>query len=792
MWTTGWKILKNKTLKVIIFVFIVFYIIYSFLFFFKPSLSRNESYATIILDKNNEIIASRTSIDKQWRLKNTGNELSNKYISCLITYEDQHFYSHFGIDFKAIARAAKTNIMAHKIKSGGSTITMQLVRLLDNRKGKSYYAKIKEILFALWIEIAYSKNEILLAYTQVAPFGSNIVGLEAASWKYFEKKISNLSWSEAALLAILPNNPSQIFPGKNNNILLKKRNNLLKKLVDKNIISSKDFNTYCSEPLPKSIIVFDNIAPHLLDYFSNKNENNVIFTTISKKYQDEINNILIKNKSNLSRINVHNACVLVVDVKQNNIIAYAGNIPNISNKYSKDVDIIQAPRSTGSILKPLLFAMNLNEGKLLSSSLVADIPTIIAGYAPKNFDLTYDGAVSFSSALHRSLNVPAVRILQDYGIEKFHHNLTNFGITTLTKPASHYGLTLILGGAEATLWDLCKVYANMAKNLKTYTIYNSYLKYDNKCFKIIKNNDSIAYSTKDFSDENILGAGAIYQTFEAMNEVARPDEEEGWKLFSNQKIAWKTGTSFGNRDAWAIGCTPEYVVGVWAGNANGVGAAEHTGIKSAAPILFDVFNILNPKEWFEMPQNDVIKAHICEKSGFRKGNNCEKYKINYIPKSCSQTSTCSYCNEIFVDKTEKFRVNKSCENESEMILKKYFSLPPAMEYYYKSKNASYKILPVWKSNCGNISLNSSIEIIYPLQNSKIFVPKVINSKKGSIVFQAAYKGMGKLYWHIDTEFVCETEVFHQLTFTPKTGKHILTVEDSQGNTKKVNFEIINP
>lgn len=779
----------NLIKKIVFFVFFI-----SFLFFFlrinKPNIFPETKFSTLILDQNNEILTARTSEDKQWRFKLNEDSIPKNYIESVILFEDKYFYYHFGVNFFSIGRAIIQNYKAQKIKSGASTITMQLARKIRNRKGKSYLDKIIEIGLAFWIEIAYSKNEIIKAYCQIAPFGGNIVGLEAASWKFFGKKSPILSWSEAALLAILPNNPTKLYPGKNNNFLINKRNLLLLKLFQNNKIPVNDYKSSILEPLPNSIIKFENNAPHILDYLLKNQKSNIINTSLSKYYQIKINEILKKYSSHLFANGIQNACVLVLDVKQNSVLAYIGNLPNTTSENNKDVDIIQSPRSTGSILKPLLFAMNLNDGKLLSSSLVADIPTIIAGYAPKNYDLGFDGAVPFSNAIHRSLNVPAVRVLQEYGIEQFHFNLKNLGISTLRNAAPHYGLSIILGGAEATLWDICNIYAGMARTLQSYNTYNTYCKTDLKFSEIINLKHLKPYKSSDYTINSLLSAYSIFQTFEAMNEVSRPDQEEGWKLLTSSKIAWKTGTSFGNRDAWAIGCTPEYVVGIWAGNADGEGRANLTGIKIAAPIMFDIFNILKNKTWFKEPENDKIKAEICSKSGFRKSKNCELLDTVNICKSGVKSPLCMYCKEIITDITGKYRIHLNCENNLNIKSKKYFSLPPTMEYYYKSKHADYQIIPPYRSDCSSETKQNEIEIVYPLPFSKIFIPKKLDTKKGKVTLQVAFKGKGKIFWHIDKEFISETNFLHQLSIEPTLGKHILTVEDENGNRKSINFEIV--
>ena len=546
----------------------------------------------MLFDNKGNLLGAKVADDGQWRFA-ADTLVPQKFASCIATYEDKRFYTHIGIDAIAVGRALLQNFRNGKIVSGGSTITMQLARLQTHRKGNSILAKFIEGLVALRTETEYSKQEILRLYASKAPFGGNIVGLEAASWRYYGRNPSQLSWAESALLAVLPNNPSRIFPGQNEGLLKKKRDNLLKKLWLLHQIDTSTYRLALLEPIPTKPLLLPKAAPHLLDQaIKDGHKNEQIFSTIDANIQHRATEILRKYHELFVANGIYNGAVLVLDVKTGKTLAYVGNVENEHNEANSfDVDLIQRPRSTGSILKPFLFAMNLNEGRLLGQSIVPDIPTIIGGYAPKNHDFGYDGAVMFKKSLSRSLNVPAVRVLQEYGIEKFRNNLQLLGLSTFTKPAAHYGLSIILGGGEATLWDLCSTYASMARSLGHYNKFKGvYFDFDYRKAiydsKILKQDAYLRYLLKPVST-NILSASSIWFTFDAMNEVSRPDLEIGWKNFSSSiKLAWKTGTSFGNRDAWAIGCNPDYVVGVWIGNADGEGRHQLTGINCAAPVLF--------------------------------------------------------------------------------------------------------------------------------------------------------------------------------------------------------------
>ncbi len=757
--------------------------------FCLPSPLFKSKTSTVLEDNKGELLAAKIAEDGQWRFPLT-TTLPQKFIDCIIQFEDRGFYTHWGVSPTAIVRATKQNIQANKTISGGSTLTMQVVRMARKGQKRTVFEKAIEIILATRLEFSYSKKEILALYASNAPFGSNVVGIDAASWRYFGREPSKLSWAESATLAVLPNAPSLIYPGKNQERLLKKRNRLLDQLYVAKIIDKETCELSKQEPLPGKPHAIPQIAPHLLlraskETFLGKR----IRSTIDGHLQERVNTIIENHHKILKGNEIHNACAIVLDVNTGKVLAYVGNTLNTGKpEYEGDVDVINAPRSTGSILKPFLFASMLNDGELLSTTLIPDIPTQIAGYAPQNYNETFDGAVPAKRALARSLNIPAVRMLQSYGIEKFNYNLKKLGMTTLTYAPDHYGLSVILGGAEGKLWDITGMYASMARTLNHYTDYNG--KYDKNDFH------PPSYVTQeekdpDIENASILDAASIYFTFEAMVEVSRPDEDAGWKQYtSSSKVAWKTGTSFGFRDGWAIGITPKYVVGVWVGNADGEGRPGLVGIQTAAPILFDIFSVLKPSKWFSPPYDEMEKVKLCKQSGCRASDICEPTEMVWIQKNGLRTEPCKYHRLIHLDASGAYRVNSNCEDVAKMKHVNWFVLPPAMEWYYKSKNTTYKELPPLRSDCETGGL-SGMEIIYPKQFSRIYVPVEIDGSTGKTVFQVAHRKANTIiYWHLDGVFVGSTQSNHQMGLAPDEGIHTLTLVDEEGESLVQQFEIV--
>lgn len=773
-------VLSNKKKAAISFLLLVLY------YFSLPQTLFQEPYATVIESADGELLAAKIASDGQWRFP-AADSVPYKFKKCIVYYEDEHFYHHFGFNPVAMYKAFNQNRKAGKVVRGGSTLTQQVIRLSRNNQKRTYFEKLIEVILATRLEFRHSKETILNLYAAHAPFGGNVVGIEMASWRYFGVQAHQLSWAESATLAVLPNAPRLIYPGKNQEKLLAKRNALLKKLYSEKIIDKLTLELSLKEPLPQKPYNLPQIAPHLLQKIAKNHLGKRIKTTVDISLQNRVNQIANYYYNQYKQNEVHNLAILIIDVQNRNIVSYVGNAPTDAI-HDKDVDIVTAPRSTGSILKPLLYASMLDEGEILPNTLVPDIPTQISGYAPQNFNLTFDGAVPAQRALSRSLNIPSVLMLQQHSVYKFYETLQRYKLKNINKHPNHYGLSLILGGAESNLWDLCKTYANLTATLNYYTKTN---KYHTKEFSDLNyQKDVLQDFGNDSQEKNIVGAGSIYLTYSAMKEVNRPEGDEAWKFYdSSLQIAWKTGTSFGNRDAWAIGTNSQYVVGIWVGNASGEGRPELTGVESAAPLLFDVFNLLPKKGWFKKPLNDLETVEVCALSGYLAQDDCPK-RNELITKKGKKTTVCPYHKLVHLDKTEQYRVNSNCESVENIVSKKWFILPPVMEWYYKNVHIDYKPLPPYREDCFEAQQHA-MDFIYPKSNSKIYLAKNFESKVQPVILKVAHSNRNaKLYWYIDDVYKGETQTFHEMPIDAQTGIHYITVVDEQGNEIRRKIEII--
>ena len=742
-----------KRKKIILLVIVFFLIAY---YFCLPRKLFNVPYATVVNDRNGELLGARIADDEQWRFPPC-DTVPEKFKICIIEFEDRYYRYHWGVNPLSIGRAVIQNIREKRIVSGGSTISMQVIRLSRNRN-RTIGEKFIEMLLATRLEFRYSKEKILALYASHAPFGGNVVGLDAAAWRYFGHSANQLSWAESATLAVLPNAPALLHLSKNRQFLLEKRNRLLKRLFDIKKIDEITYDLALSEDLPSEPIPLPQIAPHWVSYQHQEHKGEQVVSTIDKSLQIRVEDLLEIWHTEFLRQDIRNLAAIVIDVKTNDILVYCGNVRFNETKSGNQVDIIRSERSTGSILKPFLYYVALQEGDILPHTILPDIPININGFSPQNFNRSYEGAVPASEAVARSLNVPLVNLLRQYGVPKFYNFLKQHQIASLPQPAAHYGLSLILGGAEAQLGDLAKAYTDMARSLLNL--------------------------------KSSFQPAAVWQVFDALKELNRPEEIDWRTIPSMQTIAWKTGTSYGFRDAWAIGVTPKYVVGVWVGNSSGEGKPNLIGARTAGPVLFDIFDRLPSSQWFEHPSGVFVEAEVCRQSGYLKGRFCEETDTMLICPNGLQTNICPYHIRVNLTLDKRFRVYEHCAETNATLQESWFVLPPAWAWYYRQRHPEYQALPPFLPGCEGDGVNP-MQFIYPQgSNTIVYMQKQMDGSIGNITFELAHSNRNAtVFWHIDNEYITSTTDFHKLSVNLPVGIHSITVVDGEGNTLSCYVEV---
>lgn len=748
----------------------------------------DKPYSTVLLDRNGGVIGMRAAADGQIRFGET-EELPARYVAAVLLFEDRMFVSHQGVNWWALGRALVQNIRAGKVVSGGSTLSMQVVRMALGNPPRTIPEKLREMILTLRLEQSYSKKQILQFYAAHAPFGGNIVGLQAAAMKYFRRSPAQLSWAEAALLAVLPNAPALVYPGKNTPRLRQKRDKLLKKLWQEGMMTEDDYTLALAEPLPEKKYDVPVLASHLLDRACREHPGEECPSFIDARLQSRIGAIVERHISGLSYNYIYNAAVLVAHIPTGEVRAYVGNTLPRQGSQGNDVDIVRAVRSSGSILKPALYASMLQGGFILPGTLIPDIPLRFGNYAPSNFSRDFKGAVPADQALAQSLNIPFVSMLRNYTYARFYDDLKQAGITSLHREADHYGLSLILGGAETSLWDLCNLYGGMAAVLNHYAENDGrYFPGEYRRLKLWQRQEEVPAAGEE---NRVWSAAALWQTLKALEKVERPEMESGWKNFvSAMNLSWKTGTSFGFRDAWAIGVNPEYVIGVWVGNADGEGRPGLVGVRAAAPLLFEVAALLPVHDRFEEPVEEMQEVVVCRRSGYRASDWCEQTDTIRVCEAGVRTPTCPFHRPVYLDPTGQWRVNSDCEAVGRMLVKPWFILPPVQEWYYSRTHVDYRKLPPYRPDC-HPGEEEVMEMVYPQRGTRVFIPLDFGGQPGRVVFEAVHRSADAVvYWHVDDTYLGATRNVHQMELYVREGRHILTLVDQSGNQLRQSFRVV--
>jgi len=728
----------------------------------------NTPYSKLLVDKDGYLLEARIASDEQWRFPLI-DSVSTKFEKCITRYEDKNFRYHPGVNPIALARAVYLNLKNGKVVSGASTITMQTIRLSRQNKNRSLLEKAIEITWALRLELTHSKDEILKLYVTQAPFGGNVVGVETASWRYFNRAPSELSWAENAMLAVLPNAPGLIHLGKNRALLKSKRDKLLLNLREHKDLTKEEYAIAIAEPLPKPVNSLPHHAFHLIDRFSTPGK---IHSTIDFQIQSQFNAEAQNYANRLKQQGIHNLSAVLIEVATGNVLSYVGNIQKENDANAGKVDMLKSVRSSGSILKPFLYIAATDDGIITPKQLLPDYPMNFYGYRPANYNPEFDGLVPADEALYRSLNIPSAWLLSSFGITKFKSQLNRQGLSSINRPAQQYGLSMILGGAEVNLLELSSAYSALSWQLQNPNKKSNY----STCLTA---SDTLSnpYSQKIYDD------GSIYSVFDALTNTYRPETESHWKNFSSgRKIAWKTGTSFGNRDAWAVGVTPEYVLGVWVGNSSGQGVSGMTGLNHAAPFLFRLSNLLPQTTWFDEPLS-MTPQQVCAVSGMKSNNYCPVSKESFLPQSASNSAGCAYHKQILLNE-DGLRVYVDCAN-SKTNMDTFFVLPPIVSHYYSLKKPSYRKLPEWQANCN--SNDDRISILYPINGGRISIPK---DNDGGITAKVFYDSETKeLFWDLNGKFIGSTTAIHEAVIYPIRGANTLTVTDENGNVFSSEFTV---
>jgi len=750
-----------------------------------------DEYSTLVFDTHGKLLHATLAGDEQYRFPLEAVQLPEKYVTAVLASEDRRFYRHPGVDPLALANAAATNLKTGKRLRGGSTITMQVVRLA-HPKGRTYVNKAVECLAALKLSLHFSKEDVLRLYAAHVPMGGNIVGIQAASTIYFGKPADELTWAEAALFAVLPNAPSMISVERERHALLAKRNALLKKLFEEGVIDEVTCGASSEEPLPDAIRRLPFTAPHFSQYArAGHPRARVLTTTLDEEIQRRVVDAARLHRASLAHQGIPNLAVLVVETQTGKIRAYLGSQDFQDAESGGQVDGVQAHRSTGSLLKPFLIAKALDRGPFSMESRIQDVPTFYGTFAPQNASMEFSGLARLDDVLIQSLNVPSVRLLNAYGVYNFYDFLVDGGLGGLFRGPDGYGLSLILGGAEASLFELVQLYValgNLGQFRPVEAIDRPAEPHTDRRSAFEPRIASAAGS----NERRLFSQGAAWLVLNALTRLSRPGVEYYWEYFDNRiPVAWKTGTSYGQKDGWAIGVNKQWTIGVWAGNFTGEGNALLTGTGSAAPLLFTLFNTLTrhgEPGWVDEPTFDLVDVVCCEESGFPAGPDCSRTFRSKRPRSAYAPGECPYHRRFLVDKATGRQVCSLCWKGVDTEWVTRFVVPPGVREIFTKTGRHADAVPVHAANCPDFHDDCRMELVYPVDGIKIFVPRDFDGVHEKIVFSAKHQTPSThVFWYLNGSLVGETVGTHECTVDLDPGAYTLTVQDEDGFSRTAAF-----
>jgi penicillin-binding protein 1C len=740
------------------------FLLFLLLNWFFP-IKTNIEYSTIITDDKGEVVHAFLTSDDKWRMKTELDEISPLLRKTIIEKEDRYFFYHPGVNPLAVGRALVKNLLRMKRTSGASTITMQVARLLEPKK-RTWFNKIKEMFRAFQLEWKYSKSEILQLYLNLVPYGGNIEGVKSASILYFKKNPDHLSLAEITALSIIPNRPSSLVMGRNNDLIVQERNRWLRRFAKEKIFTQQQINDALEEPLDAWRGSVPKWIPHLA-YKLKRQGGPIIRTHINMHNQLQTEKLVQDYVRVLAMKNIRNAAVVVIDNETHNVITYVGSANFHDTTDGGQVNGAAAIRQPGSTLKPLLYGLCIDKGMMTPKSVITDVAVSYDGFAPENYDKEFHGYVTMEYALEHSLNIPAVKGLRMIGVDEMVQQLARCDFKQIRKDQRKLGLSMVLGGCGATLEELTGLYSIFAN--------------EGKYFK-----PNFIQTEDKPGGKKILSPAAAFMINEILTKIDRPDFPLNWQSTEHMpKIAWKTGTSYGRRDAWSIGYNKKYTVGVWVGNFSALGVPELTGANVATPLLFKIFNTLDydaDREWFSKPEDCDIRL-VCSETGMEPAEHCTHTVSDYFIPLVSSTVKCNNTLEVMLSPDEKISYCRVCMPSAGYKKKMIKAIPAEMQHYFEDKRIAYDKVPPHNPSCEKIFREEGPTITSPRNGSEYLVSR----KNPEPLALSCYSGndVSKVYWYINNQFYKSADANTKQFFIPQEGPVKISCTDDKGRNKDI-------
>ncbi|MDE4516508.1 peptidoglycan glycosyltransferase PbpC [Pseudomonas fragi] len=717
-----------------------------------------------------------------WRYPVQVSEVSPLYLDALLTYEDRWFFQHPGVNPLALGRAAWQNLSGGRVLSGGSTLSMQVARLLDPHE-RTLPGKLRQLWRTAQLEWHLSKPQILELYLNRAPFGGTLQGVAAASWAYLGKSPQQLTRSEAALLAVLPQAPSRLRPDRHPQRAQVARDKVLRRLAEYRVWPQTAVSEALQEPLLLAPRLEPSLAPLLARRLNRPGSPPLIRTTIDVGLQRRLEDLLLGWRARLP--DHTSAAVVVVETENMAVRAYLGSVDINDARRFGHVDMITAMRSPGSTLKPFLYGMAMDAGLIHSESLLQDVPRRFGDYRPGNFSQGFSGPVSASAALVTSLNLPAVQLLEAYGPKRFAADMRNGGVPLSLPALAEPNLALILGGAGSRLEDLVSGYSALAREGRSANLR-------------LQPDDALR-------ERRMLSPGAAWVIRRILSGQARPDRDPTAELVQRPQLAWKTGTSYGFRDALAIGVGPRYLIGVWIGRPDGTPVPGQFGLASAAPLMLQVHDVLSNRDSqrgivapVQAVPGSVGVAAICWPLGQpmnKDDPNCRRQRFAWTLDHTTPPTLLAADQPLGVGLRETIRVNPQglrvgpqCADGQQREVALW---PAPLEPWLPRVERREARMPAASTQCPPPPLNTltPLSIVGVRDGDRLRRPAA--SQAVLRLALSALGGDGRRWWFINGAPIgnsAQPEVFN--TPLEQPGRYELSVLDESGQTARVEFSVV--
>ena len=761
-------------------------------------------YSPLVLAADGTVLHAYLNPTQKWRMKTELAEITPALQAAIIAKEDQYFRWHLGVNPLAIGQAAARNLFGRGRTTGASTITMQVARLLEPKQ-RTFGNKLLEMLRAGQLEAHFSKAEILQLYLNLVPYGSNIEGVKSAALLYFQQPPHYLSLAQTVTLAIIPNRPGGLVLGRDNARIMRERNRWLRYFQAQKLFPAQDLADALLEPLEAHRHPAPTLAPHLSRRLVQAAPGTaLIHSTLRPATQAKAEALARNYVRRLATLGISQAAVLVVNNQTRAVEAYVGSVDFQDNSALGQVDGVRAVRSPGSTLKPLLYGLAFDRGLLTPKTVLPDVPTNFQGFRPENFDKHCQGEVTMERALTYSLNIPAVRVLAEVGVDNFTHTLRQAGFRQVARDAPRLGLSTILGGCGATLEELTGLYCALANGGRWSSLsyelrVESYeLAAGNK--RRISSKRGAGNQPKKLLTPNsklLISEAAAYLLTDILAQRTRPDlpldAAAGRHL---PRIAWKTGTSYGRRDAWSLGYNRQYTIGVWVGNFSGQGSPALTGADVASPLLFDLFNALaynSSGEWFAPPASLDFRL-VCAETGLVPGENCPNQLLDYYLPGHSESRRCQHQQEVLVSADGRFSYCRACAPAGGYRRELFPNLRPEVLAFRESQGLPARRLPPHNPACRLVRGADAAGPTGPdaapplaITSPAAHAEYVLNAgEKQQLLLSCAAAGdVRQVYWYVNDRFLRAAPAAARLFFSPPPGEVKISCADDHGRTTDV-------